>query len=63
MFGFLKKIFGTSQERSLKRFRRIVTEVNGWEEKFQKLSDEQIQQKSEEFKKRYQEGETRSAVA
>jgi len=58
MLSFLKKIFGTSQERTLKRFHRITTEVNVWEEKFQKLSDEEIRQKTEEFKKRYQQGET-----
>jgi preprotein translocase subunit SecA len=58
MFDFLKKIFGTSQERILKRFRKIVVEVNQWEEKFQRLSDDEIRQKTEEFKKRYQNGET-----
>lgn len=57
MFGFLKKIFGTSQERTVKRFRKIVSEVNQWEEKFQKLSDEEVKAKTAEFKKRYQEGE------
>ena len=58
MFHFLKKMFGTSQERTLRRFRRIVAEVNAWEEKFQKLSDDEIRQKTEEFKKRYQQGES-----
>lgn len=36
----------------------MVAEVNDWEEKFQKLSDEEIRQKTEEFKKRYQAGES-----
>lgn len=58
MFDFLKRFFGTAQERTLARFRKIVVEVNAWEEKFQQLSDEQIRQKTEEFKKRYQAGET-----
>lgn len=58
MLSFLKKIFGTSQERSLKRFRKVVAEVNTWEEKFQALSDEELQQKTAEFRKRYQSGET-----
>lgn len=58
MFDFLKKFFGTSQERTLKRFKRMVGEVNAWEEKFQKLSDEELRHKTEEFKKRYQAGET-----
>ena len=58
MFDFLKRFFGTSQERSVTRFRKIVTEVNAWEEKYQQLSDDQIRQKTEEFKKRYQAGES-----
>jgi preprotein translocase subunit SecA len=58
MFDFLKRIFGTSQERTLARFHKIVAEVNAWEEKFQKISTEQVQQKTEEFKKRYQAGES-----
>ncbi|HEY4831351.1 MAG TPA: hypothetical protein VIH61_02205, partial [Waddliaceae bacterium] len=58
MFGFLKKFFGTAQERTVKQFRKIVAEVNVWEAKFQKLSDEQVRNKTEEFKKRYKEGES-----
>ena len=58
MFDFLKKFFGTSQERSVKRFRKIVAEVNVWEEKFQQLTDDEVRQKTEEFKKRYQAGES-----
>ncbi len=57
MFDFLKKLFGTSQERSLTRFRKIVIEVNKWEERYQKLSDAEARQKTEDFKKRYQAGE------
>lgn len=58
MFDFLKKIFGTSQERTLKRFQKIVTQVNVFDEEFKSLSDDQIRAKTEEFKKRYQQGET-----
>lgn len=58
MLGFLKKIFGTSQERTVKRFSKIVEAVLQWEEKFQKLSDEELRGKTLEFKKRYQEGES-----
>lgn len=58
MLGFLKKFFGTSQERTLKKLRKIVAEVNTWEEKFQQLSDDQIRQKTDEFKQRFQKGES-----
>lgn len=58
MFGFLKKIFGTSQERMVRRFHKIVAEVNRWDEKLKALSDEQLQAKTTEFKERYQKGES-----
>ncbi len=58
MFGFLKKVFGTSQERTIKRFRKMVAEVNQWEEKYQQLSDEELRAKTAEFKERYQKGES-----
>jgi preprotein translocase subunit SecA len=58
MISFLKKIFGTSQERTLNHFRKIVKEVNAWEEKFQALADEEVRKKTGEFKKRFQEGES-----
>ncbi|NGX46537.1 MAG: Protein translocase subunit SecA, partial [Chlamydiae bacterium] len=62
MLGFVKKIFGTSQERILKRFGKLVTEVNSWDEKFSALSDEELKGKTAEFKKRFQEGETLDAL-
>lgn len=58
MADFLKKIFGTSQERSVKRFTKMVAEVIQWEEKYQRLSDEEVKGKTEEFKARYKQGET-----
>lgn len=58
MLSFLKKIFGTSQERTVKRFHKIVEMVNQWEERYQKLTDEELRAKSAEFKKRYQEGDS-----
>ena len=58
MFGFLKKIFGTAQSRLVKRYQKLVPEVNRWEETYQALSNDQIVQKTAEFKKRVAEGET-----
>ncbi|MCB1180459.1 MAG: preprotein translocase subunit SecA [Chlamydiia bacterium] len=58
MFGILKKIFGSSQERRLKQYANIVSKVNEWDEHFSPLSDEELRGKTEEFKKRYQEGES-----
>lgn len=58
MFGFLKKIFGSAHDRLLNRYRKIVVEVNRWDEKFQSLSDEQLKGKTEEFRQRLKKGET-----
>ncbi len=58
MFGFLKKIFGTAQDRQVRRYAKIVQQVNQWEEQFQALSDQAIKDKTAEFKERLKKGET-----
>ncbi len=58
MFPFLKKLFGTSQERTIRRFRKTVQAVNSWDEKFQALSDEELRAKTGAFRSRYQAGES-----
>lgn len=58
MFQFLKKIFGSAHDRLLGRYRKIVGQVNGWEVKFQSLSDDELRHKTQEFKERLQKGET-----
>lgn len=58
MAGFLKKIFGTAQSRLLRKYRKIVQQVNHWDEHYQSLSDEELKAKTKEFQKRLQEGET-----
>ena len=57
MFGLLKKIFGTHQSRLLKRYWRLIPEINRFEESFQALSDEEIRGKTAEFKERLAKGE------
>src|SRR3990167_6233181 len=56
MFGLLKKIFGTHQSRLLKKYWRLVPEVNAWEVKYQALSDEELKAKTDEFKERLAQG-------
>ena len=58
MFGLLKKIFGTAQSRLLKKYWKIVSQVNTCEEQLQALSDEDLRGKTAEFRQRLQEGET-----
>src|SRR5512143_1840803 len=55
MLELIKKIVGTKNDREVKRIRPYVDEVNSLEGEFQKLSDEGLRAKTEEFKKRLQE--------
>ena len=58
MFGFLKKIFGTAQDRLVRKYFKVVQEVNTWDEKLKALSDDELKAKTGEFKERYQKGES-----
>ncbi len=53
-----EKIFGTHSERELKRIKPIVDKIESLRTSMQALSDEELKGKTEEFKKRYQDGET-----
>ena len=56
--GFLKSIFGSHNDRIVKRYMRTVEEVNELEDSIIKLSDEQLRDKTVEFRKRLADGET-----
>ena len=58
MFGVIKKIFGTAQTRLIKRYFKIVKEINAEEEKLQSLSDDELKAKTAEFKNRIAKGES-----
>lgn len=58
MLGFLKKIFGSAQDRLKRRYFKISQEVNQWDSQFQSLSDEALREKTQEFRKRYANGES-----
>ncbi len=57
MFGLLKKLFGTHQSRLLKKYWKLVPQINEWEVRFQALSDDEIRHKTLEFKERVAKGE------
>ncbi len=52
MLNVLKKIFGDSQDRTLKKLWPVVETINQEYEKLQSLTDEQLQAKTVEFKSR-----------
>ncbi|WP_395505414.1 preprotein translocase subunit SecA [Ectopseudomonas hydrolytica] len=54
----LKKLFGSKNEREVKRMLKAVQSVNALEEQMIALSDEQLRGKTEEFKARLAKGET-----
>lgn len=54
----LKKLFGSKNEREVKRMARAVQAVNVLEEQMVALSDEQLRGKTEEFKARFAKGES-----
>ena len=54
----LKKLFGSKNEREVKRMLKTVQLVNGFEEQMVALSDDQLRAKTEEFKARIAKGET-----
>ncbi|WP_296132474.1 preprotein translocase subunit SecA [Pseudomonas sp. Ga0074129] len=54
----LKKLFGSKNEREVKRMLKAVQSVNAFEEQLIALSDEQLRAKTEEFKARLAKGET-----
>ena len=53
-----EKIFGTHSERELKRIKPIVDKVESYQEAMGKLSDDELKDKTKEFKKRLADGET-----
>ena len=58
MLGIAKKIFGTENDRKLKKLRPIVARINAMEPDFERLSDDQLRAKTDEFKQRHTGGES-----
>jgi preprotein translocase subunit SecA len=54
----LAKVIGTQNEREIKRLRPMVAEISALEPQIQALSDEQLREKTVEFRKRIADGET-----
>ncbi|MBF0104751.1 MAG: preprotein translocase subunit SecA [Deltaproteobacteria bacterium] len=56
MLGLAKKIFGTANDRTIKRYMQRVVFINDLEKGLQKLSDDQLKSKTAEFKQRLGNG-------
>ena len=58
MLGIAKKIFGTENDRKLKKLRPLVEKINGLEPEFEKMTDDALRLKTDEYKKRHEDGES-----
>ena len=56
VFGLIKKIVGTRNDREIKRIQAVVEEINDWENKIKPLTDGELKGKTQEFKSRILEG-------
>ncbi|MGR5110159.1 preprotein translocase subunit SecA [Vibrio jasicida] len=54
----LTKVIGSRNDRTLRRLRKIVKEINNYEPTFEALSDEELKAKTVEFRERLEQGET-----
>lgn len=54
--SLLKKVFGSKNDRELKRMGRIVKQINELEPRFEALSDSELKGMTESFRKRLDEG-------
>lgn len=60
--SLLTRVFGSRNERQLRQLNRIVAKINALEPEIEKLSDEQLQAKTPEFKQRIAAGEALDKV-
>lgn len=54
----IKKMFGSRNERTLRRMEKSVMAINAFEPKMQALSNEELAGKTQEFKERFNNGES-----
>lgn len=58
MLRFFKKLFGTAQDRLLKKYEKVVQQVNAWETQLSELEQQGLQEKTLFLMDRYQQGES-----
>jgi len=60
--GFLKKIFGSRNDRLIKQYSQAVVRINALEAATQQLSDEALRARTDEFRNRHAKGESLDAL-
>ena len=59
----LKKVFGSRNDRLLKKLKKTVVTVNEYEKAFEELSDDELKGKTAIFRERLEKGESMDAIA
>mgnify|MGYP003289162945 CR=1 FL=1 len=59
---FLKSIFGSANDRYLKKFKKTINKINELEAQYELLSDSQLKDKTQEYKTRIQNGESLESI-
>lgn len=62
MVEVLKKLFGSKNDREIRRLRSVVTRINELEKTVQQLPDDAFPEKTAEFRRRLADGETLDAL-
>ncbi len=62
MIGLARKIFGTKNDREIKRFAAIAAHINNLEKQIQTFSDDALRAKTGEFKERFSRGESIQSI-
>ncbi len=62
IFTLLKKIFGSRNQRLIKHYQKTVATINALEPQIEKLTDEQLRAKTDEFRARVAQGEALNAL-
>ncbi|MDG5815107.1 preprotein translocase subunit SecA [Chitinispirillales bacterium ANBcel5] len=58
LLSILGKVFGSKQEKDIRKLRPILEQVNSFKDEVKKLNDEQLKNKTAEFRERLAKGET-----
>ncbi|MBL4596286.1 MAG: preprotein translocase subunit SecA [Robiginitomaculum sp.] len=58
MLKLVQKLFGSSNERLVRRMQPRIDQINGLEAEFEKLTDAEVREKTESFRQRLADGES-----
>jgi preprotein translocase subunit SecA len=62
ILNFLTKVFGSKNERELKKLQPLVEQINSLEPEIQAMTDDQLKAQTAKFKERVNQGETLDSI-